>query len=67
VIEKDKRGAGKSLESDMTVYQKWEYMAAYLYTALKSYPKSERFTLRGKYVNGVMGDWNSYNSGGVNS
>jgi hypothetical protein len=45
VVEKDKRGAGKSLESDMTVYQKWEDTAAYLYTALKSYPKSERFML----------------------
>jgi four helix bundle protein len=29
----------------MKVYQKWEDMAAYLYIALKSYPKSERFTL----------------------
>jgi hypothetical protein len=29
----------------MKVYQKWEDMAAYLYVALKSYPKSERFTL----------------------
>ena len=29
----------------MLVYQKWEDMAAYLYTALKSYPKSERFTI----------------------
>jgi four helix bundle protein len=45
VVENDKKGAGKSLESDMLVYQKWEDMAAYLYTALKSYPKSERFTL----------------------
>jgi hypothetical protein len=29
----------------MKVYQKWEDMALYLYIALKSYPKSERFTL----------------------
>jgi four helix bundle protein len=29
----------------MKVYQKWEDMASYLYIALKSYPKSERFTL----------------------
>jgi four helix bundle protein len=32
-------------EGTMKVYQKWEDMAAYLYVALKSYPKSERFTL----------------------
>jgi four helix bundle protein len=32
-------------ESTMKVYQKWEDMATYLYTALRSYPKSERFTL----------------------
>jgi len=29
----------------MKVYQKWEDMAEYLYIALQSYPKSERFTL----------------------
>jgi hypothetical protein len=29
----------------MKVYQKWEDMAKYLYIALQSYPKSERFTL----------------------
>jgi len=29
----------------MKVYQKWEDMAAYLYVALRSYPKAERFTL----------------------
>ena len=32
-------------EGNLKVYQKWEDMAAYLYIALKSYPKSERFTL----------------------
>jgi len=32
-------------DSVMKVYQKWEDMAMYLYIALKSYPKSERFTL----------------------
>ena len=31
--------------SSLKVYQKWEDMAAYLYVAMKSYPKSERFTL----------------------
>jgi four helix bundle protein len=29
----------------LKVYQKWEDMMAYLYIALRSYPKSERFTL----------------------
>jgi four helix bundle protein len=32
-------------ETIMKVYQKWEDMADYLYIGLKSYPKSERFTL----------------------
>ena len=35
----------------MKVYQKWEDMAEYLYIALKSYPKSERFTLAAKTAN----------------
>jgi four helix bundle protein len=29
----------------MKVYQKWEDLAVYMYVALRSYPKSERFTL----------------------
>jgi hypothetical protein len=29
----------------MKVYQKWEDMMKYLYTALQSYPRSERHTL----------------------
>jgi hypothetical protein len=29
----------------LKIYQKWEDMTAYLYIALRSYPKSERFTL----------------------
>lgn len=33
------------VEGSLKVYQKWEDMAAYLYIALRSYPKSERFTL----------------------
>jgi four helix bundle protein len=30
---------------NMKVYQKWEDMAKYVYIALQSYPKSERYTL----------------------
>lgn len=37
----------------MLVYQKWEDMAAYLYTTLKSYPKSERFTLAASTANAL--------------
>jgi four helix bundle protein len=54
VVENDKKVSKKSLESDMLIYQKWEDMAAYLYTALKSYPKSERFTLA---ANTTMALW----------
>jgi four helix bundle protein len=32
-------------ENTMKVYQKWEDMSEYMYICLKSYPKSERFTL----------------------
>jgi hypothetical protein len=30
---------------NMKVYQKWEDMAVYVYKALQSYPKSEKFTI----------------------
>ena len=36
---------------DLKIYQKWEDMHLYLYGALKSYPKSERFTLATTTIN----------------
>jgi hypothetical protein len=33
------------MAENMKVYQKWEDMAKYLYVALRSYPKSEKFTI----------------------
>ena len=41
-------------ESNMKVYQKWEDMAMNLYVALKSYPKSERFTLAAKTTDALL-------------
>ncbi len=34
----------------MRVYQKWEDMTLYLYESLRSYPKSERFTLAAETI-----------------
>jgi len=33
------------MAENMKVYQKWEDMAKYVYKALQSYPKSEKFTI----------------------
>jgi hypothetical protein len=33
------------MAENMKVYQKWEDMAKYVYIALQSYPKSEKFTI----------------------
>jgi hypothetical protein len=39
---------------NMKVYQKWEDMAKYLYIALQSYPKSEKFTIAADTRNALM-------------
>ncbi|MDR1902876.1 MAG: four helix bundle protein, partial [Treponema sp.] len=38
----------------MKVYQKWEDMAKYIYIALQSYPKSEKFTIAADTRNALM-------------
>jgi hypothetical protein len=35
-------------ENDMKILQKWEDMAMYLYEAVRSYPKNEKFVLAAK-------------------
>jgi hypothetical protein len=42
------------MAENMKVYQKWEDMAKYLYVALQSYPKSEKFTIAADTRNALM-------------
>jgi hypothetical protein len=42
------------MAENMKVYQKWEDMAKYLYIALQSYPKSEKFTIAADTRNALM-------------
>ncbi|MDR1587092.1 MAG: diversity-generating retroelement protein Avd [Treponema sp.] len=42
------------MAESMKVYQKWEDMAKYLYVALQSYPKSEKFTIAADTRNALM-------------
>jgi hypothetical protein len=42
------------MAENMKVYQKWEDMAKYLYIALRSYPKSEKFTIAADTRNALM-------------
>jgi hypothetical protein len=43
-----------SMAEHMKVYQKWEDMAKYVYIALQSYPKSEKFTIAADTRNALM-------------
>ncbi|HKL86169.1 MAG TPA: diversity-generating retroelement protein Avd [Treponemataceae bacterium] len=38
----------------MKIYQKWEDMTIYLYTAIRQYPKSERFTLAANTIQAAI-------------
>jgi hypothetical protein len=42
------------MAENMKVYQKWEDMAKYVYIALQSYPKSEKFTIAADTRNALM-------------
>jgi hypothetical protein len=42
------------MAENMKVYQKWEDMAKYLYAALQSYPKSEKFTIAADARNALL-------------
>jgi hypothetical protein len=42
------------MAESMKVYQKWEDMAKYLYVALQSYPKSEKFTIAADTRNALL-------------
>jgi hypothetical protein len=42
------------MAENMKVYQKWEDMAKYVYIALQSYPKSEKFTIATDTRNALM-------------
>jgi hypothetical protein len=43
-----------TMAENMKVYQKWEDMAKYVYVALQSYPKSEKFTIAADTRNALM-------------
>jgi hypothetical protein len=45
---------GYGMAENMKVYQKWEDLAKYLYVALQSYPKSEKFTIAADTRNALM-------------
>ena len=42
------------MAENMKVYQKWEDMAVYVYKALQSYPKSEKFTIAADTRNALL-------------